>query len=115
MALTFTPNAIEHLAKVRMDQKFEGDVPLRLSLKGGGCAGFEYHVAFDREDHKGDRRFTFSGPAGEVLGVVVDPKSYLFLNGIEVDFQKTLMDSKFVFNNPNATRTCGCGTSFDVA
>jgi len=114
MPVTLTPSAVEHLEKVRVDQRLDADVPLRLGLKGGGCAGFEYHVAFDKEEQKGDRQFTFKGLDYESLLVVVDPKSYFFLNGIEVDFQKTVMDSKFVFNNPNATRTCGCGTSFDV-
>lgn len=83
---------------------------LRLSVQGGGCAGLTYKLDLTSEALPGDRSFDL----GEGVRLVVDPKSYLFLNGVTVDFKESLMGRGFVFENPNAKGGCGCGTSFSV-
>ena len=113
MAVNLTKGAIEHCIQVRNKQGFAKDKPLRFGVRMGGCSGMEYDVKFD-EVRENDKQFEFSTAKSEPLNVVVDPKSYLFINNVVVDYQVTFMDSKFVFNNPNATASCGCGTSFDV-
>jgi iron-sulfur cluster assembly protein len=111
MPLTMTPEAIEHCLAIQKKQHLPPTQVLRLGVRSGGCAGMEYDVRFD-EPKINDKQFEFRGSDGQVLKVVVDPKSYLFLNQVEVDYQVSFMDSKFVFNNPLATQSCGCGTSF---
>lgn len=82
---------------------------LRLGIKGGGCSGFTYVLAFDEISREGDLVF-------EKQGVIlfVDPRSMMHLSGTELDFSDGLNGRGFVFNNPNAARTCGCGSSFGV-
>lgn len=82
---------------------------LRLGVKGGGCSGLSYAIAFDTHPRERDRIFTFEG-----VRVFVDPKSFVYLNGMTLDFEETLMRQGFNFINPNSTRSCGCGTSFSV-
>jgi iron-sulfur cluster assembly protein len=82
---------------------------LRLMVVGGGCSGFSYKMGFDENVQETDRIVEISG-----VKVVVDNKSYLYLDGTEVDFQDSLMGRGFVFNNPNASGTCGCGSSFSA-
>jgi iron-sulfur cluster assembly protein len=82
---------------------------LRLGVKGGGCSGLEYFLDVAREPAKGDRVFEQHG-----LRVLVDPKSYLYLMNIELDYQEGLLGAGFKFQNPNASRTCGCGQSFSA-
>jgi iron-sulfur cluster assembly protein len=82
---------------------------LRLGVKGGGCSGLSYAIAFDAHPRERDRIFTFDG-----VRVFVDPKSFVYLNGMTLDFEETLMRQGFNFINPNSTRSCGCGTSFSV-
>jgi len=81
---------------------------LRLAVQGGGCNGFSYQMDFASEPGAEDLRFDFHG-----LPVVVDPKSIEFLRGIRLDYEEGL-NSGFRWVNPNATRTCSCGESFDV-
>jgi iron-sulfur cluster assembly protein len=82
---------------------------LRLGVKGGGCSGLSYAIAFDAHPRERDRIFTYDG-----VRVFVDPKSFVYLNGMTLDFEETLMRQGFNFINPNSTRSCGCGTSFSV-
>ena len=84
-------------------------IGLRVGVRGGGCSGFTYFLEFAEEISDHDRQL-------ESLGVklVIDPKSYLYLMGMEVDFIDSLAGSGFKFNNPNARRTCGCGESFSI-
>jgi iron-sulfur cluster assembly protein len=82
---------------------------MRLGVKGGGCSGLSYAIAFDAHPRERDRIFTFDG-----VRVFVDPKSFVYLNGMTLDFEETLMRQGFNFINPNSTRSCGCGTSFSV-
>lgn len=81
---------------------------LRVSVKGGGCSGLSYLIDFDVPKEK-DQVFDFSG-----LKVYCDPKSFLYLDGMTLDYADTLQDKGFKFVNPNASKTCGCGESFSV-
>src|SRR5580700_9819588 len=99
------------LAKIRTAIVKEGISPeqggLRLGVQGGGCSGLSYNIRFDTQPRERDRIFQF----GDVR-VFVDPKSFIYLHGMTLDYQETLMQQGFVFVNPNSTKSCGCGTSF---
>lgn len=97
------------IAEIKRIQKTEGatDKPfLRIGVKGGGCAGFSYILEFDKKQ-EGDDEFIF-----EDIHVVLNIAHALYLKGIEIDYQTGLNNRGFIYNNPNATTTCGCGTSF---
>jgi len=81
---------------------------LRVGVKGGGCSGLSYTFAWEKEPRLGDE--VFEGPVG--AKIFVDRKSYLFLKGTTLDYDTALISKGFVFNNPNAKGTCGCGSSF---
>jgi iron-sulfur cluster assembly protein len=99
------------LAKVRSALAKEGISPeqggVRLGVQGGGCSGLSYNVRFDTQPRERDRVFQY----GEIR-VFVDPKSFIYLHGMVLDYHETLMQQQFVFVNPNAKKSCGCGTSF---
>jgi iron-sulfur cluster assembly protein len=82
---------------------------IRVGVEGGGCSGLMYQLTFDNTDREGDKEFMDNG-----IKVVVDKKSFLYLIGTTLDFSGGLNGKGFVFNNPNADRTCGCGESFAV-
>ena len=81
---------------------------LRVGIKGGGCSGLSYTFAWEKQARTGDE--IFEGPEGARL--YVDRKSLLYLNGTVLDYDTSLISKGFVFNNPNAKSTCGCGSSF---
>ena len=83
-----------------------GDFGLRVGVKGGGCSGYMYSYEFIPEPISKDKIFEF----GDVK-ICIDFKSYLFLNGMEIDYQEDLLKSGLIFNAPQASRTCGCGES----
>jgi iron-sulfur cluster assembly protein len=91
-----------------MEKEGRGDSVLRLAVQGGGCNGFAYQMAFVASANDEDQHFEFHG-----LPVVVDPRSIEFLRGITLDYMDGL-NSGFKWVNPNATKTCSCGESFDV-
>ena len=99
------------LARIRSAMAKENVDPaqggLRLGVSGGGCSGLSYNIRFDTQPRERDRIFQF----GDVR-VFVDPKSFIYLHGMTLDYQETLMQQGFVFVNPNASKSCGCGTSF---
>lgn len=97
------------VAKIREAFQREGvqEGGLRLGVLGGGCSGLSYQFKFDRKPRPTDKVFDYSG-----VNVYVDPKSYVFLDGMTLDWKDSLIHSGFVFENPNAKRACGCGTSF---
>ena len=103
-----TEKAAEQVKTLLAKEKLEG-YGLRVSVAGGGCSGLSYRLVFEKEAHEGDRVFEFHG-----IKVLVDPKSYLFLNGTTVDFSDGLNGTGFTFKNPNASGTFGCGTSFSA-
>src|ERR1043165_253527 len=82
---------------------------LRVGVQGGGCSGLSYNIRFDSTPRERDRIFQF-----EDVRVFVDPKSFIYLHGMTLDYQETLMQQGFVFVNPQATKSCGCGTSFSA-
>src|SRR5882672_939339 len=99
------------LAKVRSALAKEGISPeqggVRLGVQGGGCSGLSYNVRFDTQPRERDRVFQYGD-----IRVFVDPKSFIYLHGMVLDYHETLMQQQFVFVNPNAKKSCGCGTSF---
>jgi len=107
--VTITEKAIEEVKKIKAENNIPESHALRLGIKGGGCSGFSYVLAFDEKPRTGDQEFRFGD-----LKVFVDPKSLFYLSGTTLDFSDGLNGKGFVFNNPNAARTCGCGQSFGV-
>ena len=107
--ITLTERAVKELRRIVQEQDLPESTVLRVGVKGGGCSGFSYSVGFDDTIHDADQ-------VSEVEGfrVVCDPKSFLYLNNTQVDFEESLMGRGFKFGNPNATKTCGCGESFSV-
>ena len=92
------------------EETFDAEkVCLRVGVKGGGCSGFNYIL--DLTEANDDNYETFEQHG---VKVVCDPKSYLYLNGTEIDFHEDMMQRGFAFKNPNATNTCGCGSSFSA-
>jgi iron-sulfur cluster assembly protein len=101
------------IGKIRSAMEKEGISPeqggLRLGVQGGGCSGLSYNIRFDTQPRERDRIFEFGG-----VRVFVDPKSFIYLHGMTLDYQETLMHHGFVFVNPNSTKSCGCGSSFSA-
>ena len=106
--LQVTERAIK---RIRVAMAKEGVSPeeggLRLGVMGGGCSGLSYSIKFDTRPRERDRIYEFDG-----VRVFVDPKSFLYLHGMTLDYEETLMRQGFNFINPNSSRSCGCGSSF---
>ena len=101
------------VARIRAILAKEGISPeeggLRLGVKGGGCSGLSYSIGFDADPRERANIFTF-----EDVRVFIDPKSFVYLQGMTLDYEETLIRQGFNFINPNSARSCGCGTSFSV-
>ena len=99
------------LARIRTAMAKENISPaeggLRLGVQGGGCSGLSYSIRFDTQPRERDRVFQYDD-----VRVFVDPKSFIYLHGMILDYEETLMHQGFVFQNPNAKKSCGCGSSF---
>ena len=106
MAIVLTETAVNEVRRV-LEQQQKPQWGLRLAVKAGGCSGLEYSMDIAEVPGDKDQVFEFDG-----VRVFVDPKSYLFLNGMTLDYKTELLGGGFKFVNPNATKTCGCGTSF---
>ncbi|MFQ6672862.1 MAG: HesB/IscA family protein [Candidatus Tectimicrobiota bacterium] len=106
MAFHVTEAAVAQ-AKLLIESQGNPELKLRVGVKGGGCSGMSYTLALDTQEKEGDETFTFDD-----LTVLVDMKSYLFLNGTTLDYVEDIMGGGFKFENPNAQRSCGCGSSF---
>lgn len=107
--ITVSENAkLKAINLMREDNKPE-DSFIRVGVEGGGCSGLSYKLEFDNQFKEGDQIFEDKG-----MKIVVDKKSFLYLIGTELDYSGGLNGKGFVFNNPNASRTCGCGESFAV-
>lgn len=107
--ITVSENAKAHaLEMMKADNKPEGTF-IRVGVEGGGCSGLSYKLEFDNVLKEGDQQFEDKG-----IKIVVDRKSFLYLIGTELEYTGGLNGKGFVFNNPNANRTCGCGESFSV-
>jgi iron-sulfur cluster assembly protein len=85
---------------------------LRVGIQGGGCSGLSYNIRFDSQARDRDRTFVFNDAAAAPIRIFVDPKSFIYLTGMVLDFEETLMRQGFNFINPNSTKSCGCGSSF---
>jgi len=110
MSVKITESAAREVRKVIVDQQMPDTIALRVGVKGGGCSGFEYQLEFDNKvSEDADLLVEMHG-----VRVAVDKKSALFLDGTEIDFHQSLDKRGFVFNNPNATKSCGCGSSFSA-
>ena len=109
-AIEITKNALK---RIRGAMAKEGVSPeqggLRVGIQGGGCSGLSYNIRFDTQPRERDRIFQFDD-----VRVFVDPKSFIYLHGMILDYQETLMQQGFVFVNPNSTKSCGCGSSFSA-
>ena len=106
--LVFTDNAATKV-KSLIEEEGNDALKLRIYITGGGCSGFQYGFSFDESVNDGD---TVVDKAG--VSLLIDPMSFQYLNGAEVDYSEGLEGSHFVIRNPNATTTCGCGSSFSV-
>ncbi len=106
--IDITPQAAAHI-RTLSQEKGSAQGGLRLGVRGGGCSGFSYVVDWEPAAGEADHVFERDGAR-----VFVDPRSARFLEGTVVDWQKTLMQSGFVFRNPNVKSSCGCGESFSV-
>ena len=107
--ITVSENAKQKAINLmREDNKPEGSF-IRVGVEGGGCSGLSYKLEFDSQFKEGDQVFEDKG-----IKIVVDKKSFLYLVGTELDYSGGLNGKGFVFNHPNASRTCGCGESFAV-
>ena len=109
MAITMTDSAINRLELLKKKRQTPTAV-LRIGVRGGGCSGLSYFMDLVDQPEPKDKLFSF----GEGHQVAVDKKSYLFVNGSEIDFQRTMVKTGFVFNNPLASRSCSCGESFTL-
>lgn len=105
-----TEKALKEIRRIQTSDPATNDGCLRVQVVGGGCSGMSYKLGFDKEPAgSNDKVFEQDG-----VKVIIDAKSYLFLAGTELDFSDGLNGTGFTFNNPNAKRTCGCGTSFSA-
>ena len=121
---------VRALKRIRVAMAKEGIAPdaggLRLGITGGGCSGLSYNIRFDTQPRDRDRVFAFSqshldavspspaAPGAPPLRIFVDPKSFIYLSGLVLDYEETLMRQGFNFINPHSTKSCGCGSSFST-
>ena len=106
--ITVTESAKEQAIKLMNEENLTNPF-IRVGVKGGGCSGLSYDLSFDDKLNEGDQEFEDKG-----VKIVCDKKSFLYLLGTELDYLGGLNGKGFTFNNPNASRTCGCGESFSV-
>jgi len=105
--ITLTEVAAKKVAELLANKP--DHIGLRVGVRGGGCSGFTYFLEFEDKVNTKDRELE-----SHDVKIIVDPKSYLYLMGIEIDYLNNLNGAGFKFNNPNARRTCGCGESFSI-
>ena len=108
MSIVFTDSAADKVREILVEEG-NADMKLRVYVTGGGCSGFQYGFAFEEKAGEDDTIVTKNG-----VDMVVDPASFQYLAGAEIDYQEGLEGSRFIIKNPNATTTCGCGSSFSV-
>ena len=107
-SIILTKKAATRISAILEGEKKIG-YALRISVIGGGCSGMSYNIAFDNKKQKFDKIFTSKG-----VIIYCDLKSWLYVKGTEVDYSDDILSGGFKINNPNAERTCGCGTSFSA-
>ncbi len=107
--ITMTEKARAEVMKIMQGNNIPDTYGLRVGVKGGGCSGLSYSLGFDKEPREGDKILKIEG-----VQLFIDPKSLFYLSGTQLDYTDGLNGRGFVFNNPNASKTCGCGSSFGV-
>lgn len=107
--ITITDKAKQRIDEITSEERYDGSYFVRVSVESGGCSGLSYKLDFDNEERQGDQFFEDKG-----IRLGLNIKSFLYLAGTELDFSDGLTGKGFVFNNPNASRTCACGESFAV-
>ncbi len=107
--IQISETAAQRIQNLKLEEKKEDQAFLRVEVKKGGCSGLSYKMNFDTEMRSGDKVFEANGQK-----LVVDSQSFLYLVGMTLDYSGGLNGKGFVFNNPNATKNCGCGSSFNV-
>jgi iron-sulfur cluster assembly protein len=106
--VTFTEQALNEIKRVMAEEGFDSSSSLRIGVKGGGCSGLSYILGFDQRQQN-DESYEFEG-----LPFIMNKAHGIYLSGMEIDWQNGLNARGFTFKNPNASKTCGCGTSFAV-
>src|SRR5688572_9970055 len=106
--LIFTDAAAQKVGEL-IREEGNPNLKLRVFVSGGGCSGFQYGFTFDENEEEGDSRVVNQG-----VCLVIDPMSFQYLAGAEIDYKEDLEGAQFVIRNPNATTTCGCGSSFSA-
>lgn len=106
--IDLTDTAVKQIQRFREDEN-QPDGGLRIAVVGGGCSGMSYKLDFQKEPAPNDKVFEVKG-----VKVFVDPKSFLYIKGLTLDYSGGLNGTGFTFKNPNASKSCGCGTSFAV-
>lgn len=106
--ITLTPGAVKEVKRLQEQQELNEEFGLRVGVEGGGCAGMRYILGFDQK-REGDQEYCISG-----IKIFVNKVHENYLHGIRVDHQDGLNSRGFIFDNPRASKTCGCGTSFSV-
>ena len=106
MAIEITDKAVDEVRRMIDKEKVDAS-GLRVGVKGGGCSGLSYNLSFETQTRTGDKVFERDG-----VKLFCDLKSYIYLNGTMLDYDSGLMGKGFVFMNPNAKKSCGCGSSF---
>jgi iron-sulfur cluster insertion protein len=106
--IVFTDAAARKVQELILEER-NPDLKLRVYISGGGCSGFQYGFSFDEERAEDDIAIENDG-----VTLLVDPLSFQYLTGAEVDYSESLQGAQFVIRNPNASTTCGCGSSFSV-
>lgn len=107
--IAVTEKAASQALQIMKDNEIDTSGGIRIGVKAGGCSGLNYNLEIVEYPNDNDRVFVMHG-----VNVFCDPKSYLYLNGTHVDYESTMTGGGFKFENPNAKRSCGCGTSFAV-
>jgi iron-sulfur cluster insertion protein len=106
--INFTDNAVKKVKDLIVEEG-SPDLKLRVFVSGGGCSGFQYGFTFEETINEDDTQVT-----KDTVTLLVDPMSLQYLTGAEIDYQDNVQGSQFVIKNPNATTTCGCGSSFSA-
>jgi len=107
--IVMSEKARAEVTKIMAANNIPDTYGLRVGVKGGGCSGLSYSLGFDKEAREGDKVLKIDG-----VNLFIDPKSLFYLSGTQLDYTDGLNGRGFVFNNPNASKTCGCGSSFGV-
>ena len=107
--IQISPSAVEHIHHLKTKENIPKGKALRISIKEGGCSGFSYKLDFDEKKYTSDKFFESNG-----ISVIIEGKSLLYIMGMTLDYEGGLNGKGFVFSNPNAKDTCGCGVSFGV-